>query len=664
MRLEELRGVGKNRLEALHAAKIYSICDLLSFLPADYKDTTSTVPMCSLHPGRPCCVEGTVLDTPKTHYIKKMSMVRCAVSDGEGKLYLTWFNQPWVGKQIHKGDTLMLFGRPQKKNGAWSMANPERVAERAILPVYRVPAGIPAKTFADLIRQSRCEIASALQETLPERVIAEYALMGRAEAVMQAHFPDNKERLGAAQRRIGFENLLLYQMAIRLLGGGSRLGLRFSINERDKSAFRRAMPFALTRAQENVLEDVERDLTSGRMMNRLVQGDVGSGKTVIALAAAYYAARSGFQCALMAPTEVLARQHAETAKKLLEPLQIKCGLLTGGMRALERREALVQLASGAWQVAIGTHALISRGVEYQSLGMVITDEQHRFGVRQRRLLQEKGGEDAPHVLVMSATPIPRTLSLILYGDLDVSVIGELPPGRTPVITRVVPESKRAQMYGFIRTAVERGEQAYFVCPLVEESEAAEGKNAVAMYEELRSGALKGLEVGLTYGSQPAEEKADVLSRFASGKVQVLVATTVIEVGIDVPNATMIVIEDAERFGLSQLHQLRGRVGRGGKQSWCFLVGESNERLRTMCDTGDGFVIAQKDLELRGPGEFLGTRQHGHIAPDAFGVSDMMLVEETRACAERVMREEGADREMLIASALSKYEERLKGAVLN
>ncbi len=340
----------------------------------------------------------------------------------------------------------------------------------------------------------------------------------------------------------------------------------------------------------------------------------------------------------MVPTEILARQHLESARALLEPLGLRCGLLLGGMPAKQRREALEHIASGEWDLVIGTHALFSAGVRYAKLGLVITDEQHRFGVKQRQRLSDKAEQEEAHVLVMSATPIPRTLALILYGDLEVSLIDELPPGRTPVRTRVVPENKRTEMYGFIRQKVALGEQAYLVCPLVEESEQVEAKDAQAMYRNLLKGPLKGLRLGLTWGSQPTEEKDAVLAAFSRGELDVLVATTVIEVGVNVPNATIMVVEDADRFGLSQLHQLRGRVGRGAGESWCFLMGEDNERLRTLCSTNDGFVIAQKDLELRGPGDFLGTRQHGQAMPGGYGVGDMRLLDETQRAARELMED--------------------------
>ena len=381
-------------------------------------------------------------------------------------------------------------------------------------------------------------------------------------------------------------------------------------------------------------------------MSRLIQGDVGCGKTALAFGAIALTCGAGFQCAMMAPTEILARQHYASARQLLEPMGIRCGLLIGSMKASEKRKAHEAAADGAWQAVFGTHALISEGVRYHRLGLVITDEQHRFGVRQRSMLQERGTEDqrSPHVLVMSATPIPRTLALILYGDLDVSVVDELPPGRTPVRTRLVPEEKRPGMYAFLRSEISRGRQAYVVCPLVEDSEELEDvRSAQTVWKNLTEHELAGLRVGLTWGSQPSAEKEEVLRAFSAGEMQVLVSTTVIEVGVNVPNATVMIVENAERFGLSQLHQLRGRVGRGSEESWCFLLADGSEKLRILTQTNDGFEVARKDLELRGPGDLLGTRQSGDAMNGVLLDGDVRLLEEAARCM-RELRENPMYRE--------------------
>lgn len=666
MELSQLKGIGKIRLQALKNAGISSVEDLLLVLPQAYRDSTTPIPLDSLQPGQSVCVEGNIQDTPRVQYIKKLSIVRARLADGASSVLLTWFNQPWISKLLKKDDRVLLYGKVQSFQGKLTLLNPERLEEKSIVPRYPSIDGVPQKVFAGLIEQVAGQIEALFCETLPAWLLENHGLMSRSAAIREAHFPSSILRLNNAKRRIGFENMLLYQIAIQLLREEQKEGYAVHVTSGDRNMFEKALPFSLTDAQQDVLNDIIGDLGSGRAMGRLVQGDVGSGKTAIAFGAIYFMAVKGYQCALMAPTEVLARQHFLSAKKILEPMGISCGLLVGGMKAGERREALEAIREGVWQLAIGTHALISEAVDYCNLALVITDEQHRFGVRQRKLLSDKGGETAPHVLVMSATPIPRTLALILYGDLDVSIINQMPPGRTPVLTRIVPENKRNDLYGYIRAAVQRGEQAYLVCPLVEESEVSEGKSATDMYRKLQTGALKGLKLGLTYGTQSAQEKEETLLRFTRGDIDVLVATTVIEVGIDVPNATIMVIENADRFGLSQLHQLRGRIGRGSQQSWCFLMGEPNERLKTMCETTDGFAIAQKDLELRGPGEFLGTRQHGRFTPEGYGVSDLMLLEETRSCAKKVLGGDvpDADRKALVHKALVKYQAAIENAAMN
>lgn len=666
MELTDLKGVGKVRLAALRERGIVTIEKLLKTLPVAYRDMDKVLPIADALPGAEGCVEGTIKAVPKLHYIKRMSIVKAVLTGDTGSITLNWFNQPWMAKNIKQGDRLRFYGRVQQIGSTLCITNPEKIEHGGIQPRYPLIPGVPRKTLESLIEQTLPHLAEAIPEILSDRLIRQYALMGRADAFYEAHRPTSMEMLALAQRRIGFEELFLFQMAVRSLGGSRRAGIRFHVPESMENTFLETLPFTLTKAQQAVLHEVTSDLTGGLCMNRLIQGDVGSGKTVIALAAAYFAAQNSWQSALMAPTEVLARQHFFTAQMLLEKLGITVGLLVGGMKAKERREALAAIESGAWQLVIGTHALISGTVKYQKLGLVMTDEQHRFGVRQRKLLSDKGEECTPHTMVLSATPIPRTLALILYGDLDVSTIGELPPGRTPVITRIVPEQKRREMYRYIAEAAGRGEQAYYVCPLVEESEETEAKSAQEMFEGLKDGPFHDLKLGLTYGTQKAEEKEETLRLFSEGAIDVLVATTVIEVGIDVPNATIMVIENADRFGLSQLHQLRGRVGRGKKQSWCFLMGEANERLKTLCATNDGFVIAQKDLDLRGPGEFLGTRQHGRLAPDGYGVADIALIEETRAEVDRVLTDPALQKEKTAMEtlALKRYTGALENVAMN
>ena len=624
--LRELKGLGAARLAALEQAGIFSLSDLLLTLPLRYLDTTTITPLAQAVPGGEICVSGYPKAAPRLSRFHGRTSVTLRLCDETGGLSIVWYNQPWLKEQIAPDAPLTLYGRVDRdKQGRLRMVSPRRVQERGILPVYRRLGAIPPRTMQALIRQALLQLEDCCPETLPPALRARYSLCERNFALRQAHFPDSRENLEIALRRIAFEDCLLYQAAAAQLRGERTQGVRIPTEEADCARYWAALPFPPTGAQRRVLSEIAQDLRGPQAMGRMVQGDVGCGKTALAFGAMALAAGAGFQSVLMAPTEILARQHLESARKTLEPLGVACGLLLGGMRAAERREALAAIRSGAWQAVIGTHALISQGVEYHNLGLAVTDEQHRFGVRQRRLLAKKAAE-TPNELVLSATPIPRTLALALYGDLDLSIVDELPPGRTPVKTRIVPEEKREGLYSFILAQAKAGRQAYIVCPLVEESEEIDARSAQETYAELCTGPLKALRLGLTYGEQDAAEKESVIQAFSQGEIQVLVATTVIEVGVNVPNATVMVIENADRFGLSQLHQLRGRVGRGAQESWCFLMAPPNERLRALCETNDGFRIAQKDLELRGPGDFLGTRQHG-MPPGA----DARTLEEASAC---------------------------------
>ena len=444
--------------------------------------------------------------------------------------------------------------------------------------------------------------------------------------------------------------MLMYLMGVAIHQHDALDGWPMDLPMEEAELFWEKMPFPPTGAQRRVLRELLQDMNRDQAMSRLVQGDVGCGKTALAFGAIYLAWRAGFQSAMMAPTEILARQHYENAVRQLAPAGIRCRLLTGNTKTNERRETLQALAEGSCDAVFGTHALISEGVEYHRLGLVVTDEQHRFGVRQRSRLQEKGmaaSSRAPHVLVMSATPIPRTLALILYGDLRLSIVDELPPGRKPVKTRLVPAEKRTGMYQFLRDRIREGQQAYIVCPLVEDSEALdEVRSAKALFEELSQHELKDLRVGLTWGQQKSEEKEEVLRLFATGEMDVLIATTVIEVGVNVPNATIMIVENAERFGLSQLHQLRGRVGRGSQESWCFLLSSSSEKLRILCETNDGFLVAQKDLELRGPGDLMGTRQSGEALQGFLLDGDTRLLDEALQSVRELEEQPALEKERI------------------
>ena len=667
--LSSLRGLGPARLELLRAMGITSLRDFLFTFPVKYEDRSTVTSIRDCTPGTDVMVHGVVEGKPTYARFQGLVRVSARLRDESGTLPLTWFNQPWMAQQLPVGQPVMLFGRYMVKDGRRSLLNPQVVVTPAILPVYRLPKGIPQKTFQGWMHQALEKMEDHLADTLPDRLRQEHGLCVMRYALSQAHCPTDMACLRIARRRIIFEQFLHFQLAMAMVRDHHDQGRPLGIPSGAAEGFWGQMPFPPTNAQRRVLQEVVGDLNGARAMSRLVQGDVGSGKTAIAFGAIFLACQQGVQCAMMAPTEILAQQHYETARQMLAPMGITCGLLTGSMKAAEKRHAREQLISGGWQCVFGTHALLSEGVAYHQLALVITDEQHRFGVNQRSALQQKGleGAIAPHVLVMSATPIPRTLALILYGDLDVSVVDELPPGRTPVKTRLVGEGKRSQMYQFLRAQVQAGHQAYVVCPLVEDSEMLEDvRSAKATCAELMSTELKGLRVALTWGNQPPAEKAMVLHDFAAHDLDVLVSTTVIEVGVNVPNATVMVVENAERYGLSQLHQLRGRVGRGAAESWCFLLAEGNERLRVLTSTNDGFEIARQDLAIRGPGELMGTRQSGLSMEDTVMGGDVQLLEETATCVKRLLYDPSysAERKMVEQEAIRIHHAAIGGFARN
>ena len=659
--LSQIRGLGKARLQALKADGIETVRQLLLRFPAEYRDLTRVTPIDALAEGQTAAVFGRA-EAPRSFRKGRLSIVSAKISDDSGSIRAVWYNQPWLAKAISDGREMLLYGRVERRGGL-QLTSPSIEKERGIVPVYRKTAGIPGAAFRDIVARALAESEGQWPDQLPEALRRRHVLCERNFAMRAAHLPESMEALQVAKRRLAFEELLIYQVGLWLLRGQRGAGIQIECPEEDVRAFWDFLPYRPTGAQARVLDEIARDMGAEAAMARLVQGDVGCGKTAIAMGALYLAAKKGYQGALMAPTEVLARQHYETAKAVLEPLGASCGLITGSMTAREHREAHEAIASGYWQVAIGTHALITEKVTYANLGLVVTDEQHRFGVRQRTALGAKG--QSPNVLVMSATPIPRTLALILYGDLDISVVDELPPGRTPVKTRVVPDEKREAMYGFIRREAADGRQAYVVCPLVEESEAIDAQNAQAVYEELRDRALQGLRVGLVHGRMKSAEKDAALDAFRRGEMDVLVSTTVIEVGVNVPNATVMVVENADRFGLAQLHQLRGRVGRGAAESWCFLMADSNEKLKTMTLTNDGFEIARKDMELRGPGEVLGYRQSGSASGGPWQMADGRLLKETHDEARSLLKRLDSEETLrVIELAREALAERLRDVAMN
>ena len=662
--LASIKGIGPARLKAFEAAGIRTVRELVMFLPKEYRDLAHTVPLCELRAGETAAVRVRVAGEASQRRARRLVITKVYVTDGTDTIPTLWYNQPWLQKQLTPGRELLLYGKAEHKQGYITLVSPAIEQGEGLIPVYRSISGIPAKALRQSVEAALKLCEGQWPEELPEALRRRYGLCERNFAMRNAHFPDSAEALAAARRRIAFEELLLYQVALRLFRSAGREGVRIEFDDSEIERFWSRLPFMPTGAQRRVLEEVAADMRSDRAMARMVQGDVGSGKTAIAFAAIALSHAGGWQSALMAPTEVLARQHYDAAKRLLEPMGIRVGLLVGSLTAKQHRLAHEAAASGAWDAVIGTHALITEGVTYDKLGLVVTDEQHRFGVRQRTLLSEKG--DAPNVLVMSATPIPRTLSLILYGDLDISIVDELPPGRTPVATRIVPESKREDMYGFLRKEVKKGRQVYFVCPLVEESEAVEAIPAEAVYEDLRTNRLPELRIELVHGRMKPADKDAALERFRAGEADVLVSTTVIEVGVNVPNATVMVIENAERFGLAQLHQLRGRVGRGAHESWCFLMAEPNPRLKFLAATADGFLIAQKDMELRGPGELFGTRQSGTLSAGIGALAgDAELLKLTHDEAAMLMADpDDPDARAVIALARERFADRLKDVAVN
>ena len=662
--LSQIKGIGPARLKAFEAAGIRTVRELVMFLPREYRDLTATVPLAGLRPGDTAAVRVRVAGEAVERRARRLLITKVYVTDDTDTIQAVWYNQPWLKKQLTPGREMLLYGKIEHKQGYIALVSPTVEQGEGLIPVYRSIPGIPPKALRQSVAAALALCEGQWPDELPEDLRRRYGLCERNFAMRNAHFPDSPEALEAARRRIAFEALLLYQVALRLFRNSSRTGVRIDFEDGAEEAFWQRLPFAPTGAQRRVLSEVAADLRAPRAMARMVQGDVGSGKTAIAFAAVALAHAGGWQSALMAPTEVLARQHYEAALKLLAPMGIRVGLLVGSLTQKQHRLAQAAIADGEWDLAIGTHALITEGVTYKNLGLVVTDEQHRFGVRQRTLLSEKG--DAPNVLVMSATPIPRTLSLILYGDLDISIVDELPPGRTPVATRIVPEAKHDDMYGFLRGEVKKGRQVYFVCPLGEESEAVEALPAEAVYEDLRTNRLPDLRIELVHGRMKPADKDAALERFRTGEADVLVSTTVIEVGVNVPNATVMVIENAERFGLAQLHQLRGRVGRGTEASWCFLMAEPNARLKFLASTTDGFRIAQKDMELRGPGELFGTRQSGALSAGLGSLAgDAELLKLTHDEARDLMAApDSPEAQTVIRLARERFMNRLRDVAVN
>ncbi|MBQ9762338.1 MAG: ATP-dependent DNA helicase RecG [Oscillospiraceae bacterium] len=624
-----LKGIGPAKAKAFENLNIFTLRDLICHFPRGYEDRTRLVTIDKLEVDKPACFRAMVMNHPRTNHIRKgLDLTKVQVADHTARLNLTFFNNRYAGDALQYGKEYIFYGAVSGDFIGYNMTNPvfetldsAPVTTRRVLPVYPLTAGLNNASVLKAVRQALA-ICDPPAEIIPEAVRRQYGILPAERAYYAIHEPGSMEEAELAKQRLVFEEFFVFSAGLSLLRA-SRAGKQTAPYENvELQSFYGALPFQLTGAQKRAIEEIRADVTKGAPMNRLVQGDVGSGKTMVAAAAAYLAAQNHRQAALMAPTEILAEQHYQSLSKLFEPLGLRVALLTGSMKEKEKRSIREAIALGMVDLAVGTHALLSGTTVFNDLGMVIADEQHRFGVAQRSKLSAKGAD--PHVLVMSATPIPRTLALIMYGDLDVSILDELPPGRQAVDTFLVGESYRARINAFIRKQVSEGHQCFVVCPAVEENEELGIKSAEVWAETLQKTVFPDLKVLLLHGQMKGTEKEAVMAAFASGAGDVLVATTVIEVGVDVPNATLMVIEDADRFGLSQLHQLRGRVGRGSSKSYCILTShnrnaETLQRLKALCKTTDGFKIAEEDLKLRGPGDFFGSRQSGL---PAFRVADL------------------------------------------
>ncbi len=618
MDIQSLSGIGESRAKMFEKLNIKTVEDLVYFFPRSYEDRSKTVPISDIVHDTTVCIEATVVTRVRENRIKKnLSIMTMRVQDDTGAMNIVWYNNRFVKGAFEVGDKYIMYGKIQKGRLGFEMVNP--VYEKSgvekytgkIVPVYPMTKGLNQKVLQSALENALCAVGT-LPECIPEKIRADYNICEVNYAVRNIHFPTDFNAYTVARKRLVFEELFVLQTALSAKRSerSDEKGAVFNIKcTRD---FCDRLPFELTGAQKRTINEISKDVASGRRMCRLIQGDVGSGKTAVAATAMYQAVKSGYQAVLMAPTEILATQHYEGLTKMFEPFGINVRLLTGGISEKEKRSVREAAKSGDADIIIGTNAVIQNGTEYKNAGLVVVDEQHRFGVEQRGELLSKS--DNPHMLVMSATPIPRTLALILYGDLSISVIDELPPGRKEVKTYAVGENMRKRINAFVEKNLAEGGQCYVVCPLVAETEASDLKDATNT-SELLGLTFPKYRVGLMHGRMKPTEKDEIMRDFSEHKIDILVSTTVIEVGINVPNANLMIIENAERFGLSQLHQLRGRVGRGERQSYCVLISKGNskvskQRMETMCISNDGFYISEQDLKLRGPGDFFGTRQHG------------------------------------------------------
>lgn len=616
-----VKTVGPAKVKLLNKVKIFTLNDLITYFPRDYEDRSKPKSIIECVDGEECLIEGIAISKVIEIRLKKMKMYKLMIQDETSKCSVTWFNQPYLKNIFQVGERYKFFGKISNKFGNIEISSP--VFDKGestnntgkIIPIYPLTYELSQNAIRKVIENGLIEVNGQLTESLPKYLLDEYNLIGINESIKAIHFPRDFEEFNKARKRLVFEELLTMQLALLTLKKNYKnpeKGITFDKNAKMSDVIN-TLPFKLTNAQLRVLEEIDNDMEKDISMNRLLQGDVGSGKTIVALISAYKAVKSGYQAAIMAPTAILASQHLESFESILKSFGIRCELLISSITKKKKEDILNRLEAGEIDIIIGTHALLEENVKFKNLGLVVTDEQHRFGVKQRTTIAQKGNN--PDVLVMSATPIPRTLALILYGDLDISIIDELPPNRKKIDTYAVRKSMEERINNFIMKQIDEGRQVYIVCPLVEENEEMDLKSVVELTEKYKNEVFKNYKIEYLHGKMKPKEKDAIMDEFKKGNINILVSTTVIEVGVNVPNASIMVVENAERFGLAQLHQLRGRVGRGEYQSYCILKYEGNsnttrERMKVMCETNDGFVISEKDLELRGAGDFFGTEQHG------------------------------------------------------
>lgn len=643
------QGIGEKRLLAFHRLGIDTVFDLITYFPRRYEDRSIIKPISQVQDGETVCVETIIASDPTLARIRRgLEIVKFRAVDDSGMIDISYFNQSYIRTQFHKGDSVRFYGKIQIKNRHVTMTNPvadhlDKTSHQtgSITPVYKTTQGLTQNNIRNTMEQA-LSIAHEIPELLPQDVLDEFDLCPCGDAFIQIHRPDDYGKLEYARNRFVFEEFFRLCITMQYLKQSHQDTPGIQMSKTDETDFLKTLPYSPTGAQMRAINDIRQDMESGSAMNRMIQGDVGSGKTLVASYAAWVCCRNGCQCAMMAPTEILAEQHYRTFLKQLSPHGIQIALLTGSTPAGEKREIKKRLAEGTIHFVIGTHALFSEDVEYDNLALVITDEQHRFGVAQRNKLVQKSAN--AHVLVMSATPIPRTLALMIYGDLDVSVIDEMPPGRQPIETYAVNSTYRPRLNAFIQKTVESGRQVYVVCPAIEDNEAFP-LTTVEEHKQALKRALPQVRIAMVHGKMKDQEKDRIMRSFSEGEIDVLVSTTVIEVGVDVPNAALIIIEDADRFGMSQLHQLRGRVGRGDAQSYCILVSDTAndnavERLKMMTKTQSGFEVAEKDLAMRGPGDFFGDRQHG-LPPIRIAdlCTDMSILQQAQSSAMDLIRKD-------------------------